>query len=71
MLPFLMSCAEKIPVEAPDNTRILLSPCIMVWSRITPEQGEQPLKDFKNCDILTSTTMREVKDHNDEVRRGQ
>lgn len=66
MLIFLTSC--KSVTLGGSNKPILVSPKVTTWSVLNEEDLNKPLRDFKDTDILTSDTMRQIKDHNDKVR---
>jgi len=65
MLIFLTSC-DSVTVGGNDK-KILLSHELHVWSVIPEEDKQRPLKDFEGADILTSSTARQIKDHNDKI----
>jgi hypothetical protein len=65
MLISLTSCVHGTPEK--NDKRVLLSPDVYVWSVLTEEDKKRPLGDFEGADILTSKTMRQIKDHNDKA----
>ena len=67
MSVFLMSCSATTQGAA--DKRILISPKATIWTLLTDEQKEKPLKEYEGYDIFTPETAREIKDHNDSVRK--
>ena len=67
-LLFLTSCGKRIEDQLPPTgSEVVVSYCVLTWSQLTDEQLAKPLSEYKECDILTSETMRDILRNNKRV----